>query len=101
MDLLLALPGGLEQAFWQSQPTRQRLRLADTLGLCCGLVVHLALLALAEGIRFKELLFLTLALQLAQVSHCMRASLNTCGTSLPAIIPLCSPTPTTTPIRPS
>ena len=40
MDWLLTLPGGHEADYWRAHATRQRLQLADTLGLCFGLLLH-------------------------------------------------------------
>ena len=67
MDWLLTLPGDQERAFWQSHATQQRLQLADTLGLCFGMVMHAAVLYTAVTPFFQCLLVLTLLLQLGQV----------------------------------
>jgi hypothetical protein len=68
MDWLLTLPGGHEADYWRAHATRQRLQLADTLGLCFGLLLHAAVLYAAVNPLFKQLLVLTLLGQLAHVS---------------------------------
>jgi hypothetical protein len=75
MDLLLTLPGGQESAFWQSHATRQRLQLADTLGLCFGMTLHVVVLYAAVNPLFQKLLVLTMLGQLAHVSgNCTTSS---------------------------
>jgi hypothetical protein len=67
MDALLNLPGGLERSFWQSQTTRQRLQLVDTLGLSFAMLINVAFTVSAVQLRAKAVLLLIVLGQLSQV----------------------------------